>query len=187
MALQYIAMVPLFSIRVVSDSFTSISLCIILYDARPTDKSSELVRKLIMYAMNRFVMTTQVFIGFWSLSLTISTPSNRIVVLVQTIVLVLKPETIWAIAIDLVSVEIYVNSFLSTLNSRNHLRDMGNGTGRNITLSVLCFKTTVDQTGDLGNLEMNLYSKPQGFYSVSAQTDSPVCVRCRCKPIIDLQ
>ncbi|KAJ7595757.1 hypothetical protein C8J56DRAFT_1042837 [Mycena floridula] len=133
-AAVYIAMVPLFTIRVASDTVTSIALCIILYDNRPSiSRSTKLVNTLIMYAMNRFVLTTQV-INYSETS--DSDESNRIVVFVQTIILITKPSSIWAMVIEFVTSEIYVNSFLSTLNSRNHLREIG-GTGQVISATGL--------------------------------------------------
>ncbi|KAJ7574259.1 hypothetical protein C8J56DRAFT_1172827 [Mycena floridula] len=121
----YIAMIPLFAVRVVSDSFTSISLCIILYDSQPIfSRSAKLLRTLIMYAMNRFVMTT-------------------IVVIAQTVILIIEPGSIWAMSMDIVNVQIYVNSFLSILNSRNHLREIGSGNQMSsipIALSAVRFK-----------------------------------------------
>ncbi|THH13652.1 hypothetical protein EW146_g6594 [Bondarzewia mesenterica] len=105
----YIAMVPLFSIRVVSDAVTAVTLCVQLYDARTGfGRSIKLVNTLIIYAVNRFVLTT-------------------VVVIIQTIILIIRPESIWAMVIEFVSVHLYVNSFLATLNSRSHLRGLGSG------------------------------------------------------------
>ncbi|KAJ7583167.1 hypothetical protein C8J56DRAFT_1167109 [Mycena floridula] len=128
----YVAMVPLFSIRVVSDTVTSIALCIILYDSRPSlNRSSKLVNTLIVYAMNKFVLTT-------------------IVVLMQTIVLIANPDSIWAMVIEFVTAQIYANSFLATLNSRNHLREIG-GSGQVISanLSTVRFRSPMTGTTSL--------------------------------------
>ncbi|THU98492.1 hypothetical protein K435DRAFT_964930 [Dendrothele bispora CBS 962.96] len=59
----------------------------------------------MIYAMERFALTT-------------------VVVVVQTIVLIAKPTSIWAMCIEFVTPQIYTNNFLATLNSRNHLRDI---------------------------------------------------------------
>ncbi|KAJ7598418.1 hypothetical protein C8J56DRAFT_1020264 [Mycena floridula] len=121
-AAVYIAMVPLYTVRVVLDIVTSIALCIILYDSRPSmDRASKLVNTLIVYAMNRFVLTT-------------------LVVIILTIMLISSPGSIWAMVLEFIPTEsesplLYVNSFLTTLNSRNHLREIG-GSGQVISASL---------------------------------------------------
>ncbi|KAI0748081.1 hypothetical protein C8Q80DRAFT_714387 [Daedaleopsis nitida] len=104
----YIAMIPLFCVRMLADTVTASTLCVVLYD-RTSDQfgsSIKLVKTLIMYAINRFVLTT-------------------VLVMVQTIILVIRPEEIWAMVLEFITVHIYVNSLLATLNAREHLRDIG--------------------------------------------------------------
>ncbi|THU96278.1 hypothetical protein K435DRAFT_858679 [Dendrothele bispora CBS 962.96] len=102
----YDAMVPLFVIRVLSDTVTAVALCIVLFDSRTGfSQSLRLIKTLMIYAMERFVLTT-------------------VVVFVQTIVLITKPTSIQAMVIEFITAQLYTNSFLATLNSRNHLRDI---------------------------------------------------------------
>jgi len=101
--------VPLYSIRVISDTITSVTLCLVLYEATSNSLfkgSSRLFRNLIVYSMERFILTT-------------------VVVIIQTCVLIAKPASIWAMVIDFVTVHLYFNSFLATLNARNTLRGIG--------------------------------------------------------------
>ncbi|KAF4575452.1 hypothetical protein EYR36_006812 [Pleurotus pulmonarius] len=102
----FTAMVPYYILRVVLDAMVSATLCIILYDARGFTRSMKLIKTLIVYSMNRFLLTT-------------------IVVVAQTIILIAKPESIWAMVIEFISAQLYVNSFLAMLNSRNRLRNIG--------------------------------------------------------------
>ncbi|KAJ8698959.1 hypothetical protein PTI98_005607 [Pleurotus ostreatus] len=102
----FTAMVPYYILRVVLDATVSATLCIILYDARGFTKSMKLIKTLLVYSMNRFLLTT-------------------IVVIAQTIILIAKPESIWAMVIEFISAQLYVNSFLAMLNSRNRLRNIG--------------------------------------------------------------
>ncbi|KAF9228328.1 hypothetical protein BS17DRAFT_805833 [Gyrodon lividus] len=105
----YPAMVPLFFTRVASDTVTAITLCVVLHDSRTKfQRSLRLVKTLIIYSMNRFVLTT-------------------VVVIIQTIILIVKPQNIWAMVIEFVSVQLYANSLLATLNSRNYFRALGGG------------------------------------------------------------
>ncbi|THU80885.1 hypothetical protein K435DRAFT_972575 [Dendrothele bispora CBS 962.96] len=102
----YDAMVPLFVIRVLSDTLTAVALCIVLIDSRTSfSQSLKLIKTLMIYAMERFVLTT-------------------FVVIVQTIFLIAKPNSVWAMVIEFVTPQVYINSFLATLNARNHLRNI---------------------------------------------------------------
>ncbi|KAJ7708770.1 hypothetical protein B0H17DRAFT_1324896 [Mycena rosella] len=108
-ALVYPALVPLYGIRVVSDAITAGALCLVLYDATIHTLfhgSSKLFKTLIIYAMNRFILTT-------------------VVVIVQTSVLLAKPASIWAMVLEFITVHLYVNSLLATLNARKSLREIG--------------------------------------------------------------
>ncbi|KAJ7306146.1 hypothetical protein DFH08DRAFT_902263 [Mycena albidolilacea] len=106
-AIVYPVMVPVFLSRVVTDAFTSTTLCIVLYDFR-TDfgKTMRLIRTLIIYAINRFILTTLVLVA-------------------QVIFLLLKPKSIAAMVMGYVTVHLYINSFLATLNARASLRKGG--------------------------------------------------------------
>ncbi|KAH9834508.1 uncharacterized protein C8Q71DRAFT_769317 [Rhodofomes roseus] len=107
----YIAMIPLLCIRMTTDAVTAATLCIVLYDSSTHsgfESSVKLVKMLITYAANRFVATT-------------------IIVVAQTIILIVRPSEIWAMVLGWVTVDIYVNSLLATLNAREHLRQIGKG------------------------------------------------------------
>ncbi|KAK7041956.1 hypothetical protein VNI00_008938 [Paramarasmius palmivorus] len=102
--LVYPGLVPMYVIRVVVDGLAAAVLCTVLHDSKAEFRGSvKLVRTLIIYAMNRFLLTT-------------------LVVIMQTIVLLVRPQSIWAMVIDFVTVHLYVNSLLATLNARNRLR-----------------------------------------------------------------
>ncbi|KAF9490272.1 hypothetical protein BDN71DRAFT_1511449 [Pleurotus eryngii] len=117
-------MVPLFLTRVVSDALVSATLCIILYDARSFARSLKLIKTLIVYAMNRFLLTT-------------------LVAIFQTVVLIIEPESIWAMIIELITAQFYVNSFFAVLNSRSHLRDMA--TQESIHFTSLHWPTSISR------------------------------------------
>ncbi|KAJ7841909.1 hypothetical protein B0H14DRAFT_2781964 [Mycena olivaceomarginata] len=134
-AIVYPAMVPLFLLRVVTDAFTSVTLCIVLYDSR-TDlgKTMRLIRTLIMYAINRFILTTVVLVA-------------------QVIFLLLKPHSSGAIAMEFVTAHLYINSFLATLNARASLRN-----GGIVDVTEDCsFRATTHprQTAELGSTRDN--------------------------------
>ncbi|KAF7326906.1 hypothetical protein MVEN_02584500 [Mycena venus] len=104
-----VGLVPLYCIRVVSDAITAVVLCAVLHEASSRlttfTGSKRVVKTLMVYAMNRFILTT-------------------IVVIIQTIVLLIKPDSIWAMVLDAITVHLYVNSLLATLNARQKLRSI---------------------------------------------------------------
>ncbi|THU83775.1 hypothetical protein K435DRAFT_420756 [Dendrothele bispora CBS 962.96] len=99
-------MVPMLVFRIVPDTIISVSLCSILLDSRTeVKKTTKLVNTLIVYAINRFVLTT-------------------VVVFVQMVVVLAIPQNKGFMAMDFVTVHLKFNSLLATLNARNHLRRM---------------------------------------------------------------
>ncbi|THV00915.1 hypothetical protein K435DRAFT_837045 [Dendrothele bispora CBS 962.96] len=97
-------LVPLRMLRMISDATTTLSLCLILFDANVQFKPSiKLVRTIIIYAINRLALTT-------------------IVGTVQTIMMIVNPHDISSLSIDYIAAHLYINSFLASLNARNSLR-----------------------------------------------------------------
>ncbi|THU95074.1 hypothetical protein K435DRAFT_839629 [Dendrothele bispora CBS 962.96] len=83
---------------------TTSSLCLTLYDTKIHFESSmRLIRMILIYAMNRLVLTT-------------------IVGVAQTIMIIVDVNNISGYSIDYISLHLYVNSFLAALNARNTLR-----------------------------------------------------------------
>ncbi|KAK7464978.1 hypothetical protein VKT23_006186 [Stygiomarasmius scandens] len=92
-----------------SDTITTFALCATLYDAKVHFKPSiKLVRTMIIYAMNRFILTT-------------------IVGCIQTVVMLVNPHNQAILAVDMISAHLYINSFLAALNARDHARGIGMG------------------------------------------------------------
>lgn len=108
-AVVYPIMVPLLTTTVFNDALTSVTLCYILHESKTEFKGSiALIRKLITFAMNRFVLTT-------------------VVVFCQLIVLVTRPNSLAALEMEFLVPHLYINSLLTTLNTRNYLRSRGSG------------------------------------------------------------
>lgn len=91
---------PLAVIRAVSDFITMVALCVSLYDSRSTfGKVLRLVRVPIIYAINGFVLTT-------------------VVTIVQASIFIANNQIVSAIVIEWISVHLYINSFMATLNAK---------------------------------------------------------------------
>ncbi|KAH9934390.1 uncharacterized protein B0H18DRAFT_981599 [Fomitopsis serialis] len=135
----YISMIPLFCVRMAADAVTATTLCVALYETTTDFRSSvKLIKMLIMYAVNRFVLTT-------------------VVVAVQTIVLIVRPGEIWAMVLEFITVHIYVNSLLATLNARDHLRHIGTGSSMAIESRVPTGRSAlVFRSGPIGRFDDTL-------------------------------
>ncbi|KAG1809087.1 uncharacterized protein BJ212DRAFT_613913 [Suillus subaureus] len=107
------AATPFAITAVLSDVFIAGSLCILLHGNRsPVVETNTLVNTLIVYAINRCLLTS-------------------VVAVAEVIAFAIIPGSLWFIAIDFVIGKLYANSLLASLNSRSALR------GRNHTRDVL--------------------------------------------------
>ncbi|KAL4078087.1 hypothetical protein J3A83DRAFT_1728184 [Scleroderma citrinum] len=102
---QYYAATPFAVTAVLSDIFVAGALCILLRGKRsPFFETNVLVNTLIIYAINRCLLTS-------------------LVAIIEVIVFAILPHSLWFLAIDFVIGKLYANSFLASLNSRGSLRD----------------------------------------------------------------
>ncbi|KAK7029614.1 hypothetical protein VNI00_014312 [Paramarasmius palmivorus] len=144
----YPGLVPMYVIRVFVDGLTAGVLCTVLHGAQTATDfkgSVRLFRTLMIYAMNRFLLTT-------------------LVVIMQTIVLLVRPTSIWAMVMDFITAHLYVNSLLATLNAREHLRKLGRTTDT-VTYGshqATSFKFT---SGPGGDIEGQAAARSQGTES----------------------
>ncbi|KAG2040894.1 hypothetical protein BDR03DRAFT_1007671 [Suillus americanus] len=98
------AATPFAITAVLSDVFIAASLCILLHGNRsPFNETNTLVNTLIIYAINRCLLTS-------------------VVAVVEVIAFAIIPGSLWFIAIDFVIGKLYANSLLASLNSRSALR-----------------------------------------------------------------
>ncbi|KAG1847202.1 hypothetical protein DFJ58DRAFT_798423 [Suillus subalutaceus] len=98
------AATPFAITAVLSDVFIACSLCILLHGNRsPVIETNTLVNTLIIYAINRCLLTS-------------------VVAVAEVIAFAIIPGSLWFIAIDFVIGKLYANSLLASLNSRSALR-----------------------------------------------------------------
>ncbi|KAL4063590.1 hypothetical protein V8B97DRAFT_1876581 [Scleroderma yunnanense] len=103
--ITYYAATPFAVTAVLSDIFVAGALCILLRGKRsPFFETNVLVNTLIIYAINRCLLTS-------------------LVAIIEVIVFAILPHSLWFLAIDFVIGKLYANSFLASLNSRGSLRD----------------------------------------------------------------
>lgn len=106
--IRFYTAVPVGSVLVAAEVLLTVSLCVLLHgsgshSAIPRTKC--LLNTLIIYAVNRCLLTLLVIIA-------------RLIVDADDIIA-------WAIALDFIAGKLYANSFLASLNTRQHLRSRG--------------------------------------------------------------
>ncbi|EEB92336.1 hypothetical protein MPER_09172 [Moniliophthora perniciosa FA553] len=121
-----------------------------------------LIRTLMIYAVNRCLLTSAVAI-------------------VEVIVFIATPGSLWFIAIDFVIGKLYANSLLASLNSRNALRaqssqsgafisaDASTGIGSN--LSNLGVRSTIPISDDASQHSLTSAQSAAGAYRGSTSTN----------------
>ncbi|THU96824.1 hypothetical protein K435DRAFT_965798 [Dendrothele bispora CBS 962.96] len=98
--------IPMVVLRVAIDLLVCGCLSITLHESRTEiPRRGQLINTLIIYALNRFILTTMTAMG-------------------MAIPLIVNPKNVGIMTIEGAIVHVYINSFLATLNSRKHLRDM---------------------------------------------------------------
>ncbi|KAF8663695.1 hypothetical protein AX16_000870 [Volvariella volvacea WC 439] len=127
-----IAATPFALTAVLSDIVIAAALCILLHGSRSGfRKTDTIVTKLIVYSINRCILTSAVAI-------------------VEVIVFSTSPERHWYLAIDFVIGKLYANSLLATLNSRHSLRDKMDPTFNAIPVSNIAFEGCGDTPSGTG-------------------------------------
>ncbi|KAJ8522209.1 hypothetical protein ONZ45_g1149 [Pleurotus djamor] len=118
-----VAATPFAIFAVLSDVAIAAALCVLLHGSRTGfRKTNTIVTQLIVYAINRCILTS-------------------VVAIIEVIVFALMPESLWFVAIDFVIGKLYANSLLATLNSRNAIRERGGSQANSVGLSNLGFSS----------------------------------------------
>ncbi|KDR73004.1 hypothetical protein GALMADRAFT_212967 [Galerina marginata CBS 339.88] len=112
-------------------------------------KTDNLVATLIVYAVNRFLLTS-------------------IVEIAELIAALVLPRSLWFIGIDFIIGKLYANSLLASLNSRAGLGNRSGSTVNSVHLSALNFQESDEEQaevcrwwydlGQQGNFEVDFYT-----------------------------
>ncbi|KAI6158135.1 hypothetical protein BKA82DRAFT_996529 [Pisolithus tinctorius] len=109
--ISFYVLTPAFAIIVLTEVLITVSLCVLFYSSRSDSafpSTKRLLNTLIIYAVNRCVLTLLVAIG----ELTVA----------------FEQQDAWIMALDLVVQGLYPNSLLASLNTRQYLRSQVSGT-----------------------------------------------------------
>ncbi|KAH7920433.1 hypothetical protein BV22DRAFT_802879 [Leucogyrophana mollusca] len=113
-----IAAMPFALTAVLSDICIAAALCVLLHTKRSVFRRTNiLVNTLIVYAINRCLLTS-------------------VVAIVEVIVFATSPNSLWFLAIDFLIGKLYANSLLASLNSRSSLRGRGLETDTNSSIRI---------------------------------------------------
>ncbi|KAG2139809.1 uncharacterized protein EDB93DRAFT_1330192 [Suillus bovinus] len=168
------AATPFAIAAVLSDLFIAASLCILLHGNRsPVVQTNALVNTLIVYAINRCLLTSVVAVAE-VIAVSLGERGRSIPFEIDIPFFVqfsVSPDSLWFIAIDFVIGKLYANSLLASLNSRSALRARSHTHNDSTSFRV----NTINLTG--------LQSSSDNEGTQSKTTTSTVSARVRVKSI----
>ncbi|KAI5984804.1 hypothetical protein F5J12DRAFT_63974 [Pisolithus orientalis] len=110
--IRFSVLIPFGALAIVPEGLITASLCILLYDSSSRSmfpRTEQLLNTLIIYAVNRCLLTLLVAIGELTASV--------------------YQQNTWATVLDFIIGKLYANSLLASLNTRQHLRSQGSPSG----------------------------------------------------------
>ncbi|KIK28311.1 hypothetical protein PISMIDRAFT_612442 [Pisolithus microcarpus 441] len=143
-ARYYTAFPTVFTI-LLAEVLNTVSLCVLLYEKGSHSafpRTKRLLNTLIIYAVNRCLLTLPIVIA--------------------EAVLVADDIIAWTMALSFLTPKLYANSFLASLNTRQHLRSQGSSLECN--LGVVHFANPLKLSGDAGSSvdEVKRFDKCEG-------------------------
>ncbi|KAI6096448.1 hypothetical protein EV401DRAFT_1895744 [Pisolithus croceorrhizus] len=119
---QYYDVTPAWAIIAVAEVLITASLCVVFYSSSSGpmfSRTKRLLNTLIIYAVNRCLLTS--------------------LVAVADLVVTNEVKNTWTVGLDFILGQLYANSFLASLNSREHLRSGAAGTPSDLRISTIRF------------------------------------------------
>ncbi|KAF9555960.1 hypothetical protein CPC08DRAFT_765552 [Agrocybe pediades] len=152
------AATPFAIFAVLSDILIAGSLCYLLHENRTgIRKTDTLVSTLIIYAINRCLLTS-------------------VVAVVEVIVFCIMPHSLWFLAIDFFIGRLYANSLLATLNCRTSLMAGKGDTVSTFHLSDMRFTDSSSRgmSGKNDAVDHGLDLQPEGSGSQEVRTTTSI-------------
>ncbi|KAI6100094.1 hypothetical protein EV401DRAFT_2032043 [Pisolithus croceorrhizus] len=115
---------------VLADVLIAVSLCTLLYNngsGSVLPRTKRLLNTLIIYTVNRFLLT--------------------LIVTIAQLVASASHQYIWTVTLDFIVHGLYPNSFLASLNARQYLRTQASGTVSDSRISTVDFAKVSNRQG----------------------------------------
>ncbi|KAI6104604.1 hypothetical protein EV401DRAFT_659341 [Pisolithus croceorrhizus] len=123
---------PAWATIVVAEVLITVSLCVLLYNrdsGSVLPRTKRLVNTLIIYAVNRCLLTSLVAIA--------------------DLIIAIEVQDTWSIGLDFIIGKLYANSLLASLNSRGHLRSQDASTVLDLRIGTVHSATLPTLPGDV--------------------------------------
>ncbi|KAI6104368.1 hypothetical protein F5141DRAFT_1204199 [Pisolithus sp. B1] len=120
--ITYYDVTPAWAIIAVAEVLITASLCVVFYSSSSGpmfSRTKRLLNTLIIYAVNRCLLTSLVAIA--------------------DLVVTNEVKNTWTIGLDFILGQLYANSFLASLNTREHLRSRAAGTPSDLRIGTIRF------------------------------------------------
>ncbi|KAI6107481.1 hypothetical protein EDD16DRAFT_1740707 [Pisolithus croceorrhizus] len=115
-----------------AEVLVTVPLCVLLYDGRSwsaTPRMKRLMNTLIIYAVNRCLLTLPVIVAEVAVTIT--------------------GQVAWSMGLNFIIGKLYANSLLASLNSRQHLRSQASSTGPCHCTNVVFFANPRKSSEDI--------------------------------------
>ncbi|KAI6119189.1 hypothetical protein EV401DRAFT_1504454 [Pisolithus croceorrhizus] len=132
--IRFYTATPALATALLAEVFNTVSLCVLLYERgsrSAVPRTKRLLNTLIVYAVNRCVLTLLVVIA------EVTMDANDIVA--------------WTMALTWLSPKLYANSLLASLNTRQHLRSQVSGLESDQRVNAVRFASPPKLSGDTGS------------------------------------
>ncbi|KAI6106774.1 hypothetical protein EV401DRAFT_496834 [Pisolithus croceorrhizus] len=130
--IRFYGVIPAVAIIALAEALITISLCVLLYGRRSGSalpRMKRVLNTLIIYAINRCLLV--------------------LLVAIAALVTAVETQDTWFLGLSFVIGKLYANSFLASLNSREHLRSRDAGTLSCLRTSAVLFTNPPKLLGDV--------------------------------------
>ncbi|KAI6099504.1 hypothetical protein EDD16DRAFT_503236 [Pisolithus croceorrhizus] len=130
--ITYYDVTPAWAIIAVAEVLITASLCVVFYSSSSGpifSRTKRLLNTLIIYAVNRCLLTSLVAIA--------------------DLVVTNEVKNTWTIGLDFILGQLYANSFLASLNTREHLRSRAAGTPSDLRIGTIRFADPPESPRDV--------------------------------------
>ncbi|KAI6135162.1 hypothetical protein EV401DRAFT_885348 [Pisolithus croceorrhizus] len=128
----YYGVTPSAATGALADILITVSLCVQLHGCGScfaAPRTKRLVSTLIVYAVNRCLVTSLVVIGQLAANV--------------------DEQPVWTMGLDFIIGKLYANSLLASLNARKHVQSQGSDTISGPNISAIHFADTPKPSGDV--------------------------------------
>ncbi|KAI6126114.1 hypothetical protein EDD16DRAFT_1724441 [Pisolithus croceorrhizus] len=149
--IRFYTATPALATALLAEVFNTVSLCVLLYERgsrSAVPRTKRLLNTLIVYAVNRCVLTLLVVIAEVTM---VRMTYCKTTMALSTFFQDANDIVAWTMALTWLSPKLYANSLLASLNTRQHLRSQVSGLESDQRVNAVRFASPPKLSGDTGS------------------------------------